>query len=280
MTGVAPIALIRASLWLALLGYNLSAFSPLNIGHLLSSPIDAIATKVAAALGGKCWSVASWNVQVRGKPMCLAGSGNPDFDAGRSARLAAIKALGMTFATFSVRNIAETNVTDAEQRIQTFASMIHATLDRAIHVDLPSTLLGRLLTPSSAARTQYVISDASLDVLASIRGDHDRGMALTDPYEAALVGRTLAASASLEQATSDVAQSLDPRTQAIATNVAGETEATRLQAEAAATRTYLDGARTATRGGTVELQTLLALKREMRAQVTTSVDNTIQNGVQ
>lgn len=270
---------LRGAYLIGIFGFNLSALSPGAIGRLATQPIDAIASKVASALGGKCWSVASWAVQVRGKPMCLAGSGDPDFDAGRGARAAAVKALGMTFAAFSVRQSYETTTANAEQHIQSLASLIHAALDRRVQLVLPSSIGKRLITPSDADRAHYVINGAALDMLASVRGRTQGGdLTLTDPYEAALVTRTLTASSSLEQAASDVAAALDPRAQAVMTNAAGETETARLGTDATAARTYLDGARTATRGGALELDAHLTLKRELRAQVSTTVRNTILPG--
>ncbi len=273
------VGILRGPLMLAIAGINITAFSPSSIAKLVSSPVDALAGKVASALGGKCWSMASLSVQVLGRPMCLAGSGDPAFDAGRGARAAAVKALGMTFAAFSARNGYESATADADIRIQTFATLIHAALDQAVRLDMPSSIQKSLVTPSDADRSRYVIGDASLDVLASVRGDRSGGMTLTDPYEAALVSRTLSSSASLEQASNDVAQSLDPRAQSIMSNTAGETEASRIQAEAAAARTYLDGARTATRGSALELDAHLVLKRELRQQISTTVKNTILPGV-
>ncbi|MGI8548358.1 MAG: hypothetical protein ACR2M1_13685 [Gemmatimonadaceae bacterium] len=278
------IGMIRAPFMLAALGlnmgFNLSAFSPSSLAQLVSSPIDAVAARVASSLGGRCWSVASFSVQILGKPMCLAGSGDPAFDAGRGARVAAVKALGMTFAAFSARNGYEASAADGENHIQTFATLIHALLGQAIRLDIPSVLRAQLGSQSNDNRSRYVINDASLDLLASVQGGRNGGgMTLTDPYEAALVARSLSASASLEQATTDVANSLDPRAQSIMANTAGETEGARIQAEAAAARSYLDGARTATRGGAVELESHLTLKRELRAQVEKTVENTILPGV-
>jgi hypothetical protein len=245
-----------------------------------ASPAEVIATQVAGMLGGRCWPILSFSVQVRGRPFCQNTAGTGDtFEAGRRERVAAVKALGLTFALFIGRHGRQSVYVGQRQRLEQLERVLSDAVGTALR--LPSTVLHQTTPALQPDRRAYQLSFA---VLAAYGDGVGAGAANAlagrpDPVLNALAARTTTTAGALERSARDATAQIPARDSAIATGGTQGAEALRLAADARAGQTFLGATLGVGRVHLNQLQAYRVLKKERTALLTDLSTMTLLRGV-
>ena len=239
-----------------------------SAGASVGSAVAGFVTQIAAALGGRCWPVASVEVQLLRRPMCLRNSGASDaIEQGRQQRVAALKAMGLTLTMLTRRTSAQRVHVAQRQSLEGLVTSINAGI--GVPVLNPARDLTAVTTVApTASRTSYRLTSDAVALYTALHAPVGMTtVGVYDPFATALAARSSVLANTLARTASTVGTQAQARAGVVASGRAVGAEAARLDAEGQAMQSYLDAVGGLARAQHLQLRSYQALRRELTEQL-------------